>query len=363
MSSLETKNVKLLLIEDEADYLKQVVRWMARFGYQHIDTARNVAEARAKLDEKPFDIIVADMRLDRDDDGFAVLDEVKKRHITSVVIILTANDSVADCRRAFKEGAWDYISKNMKGNVFKELNQSIRNAITYFNRWGGKEDEAWIEENMTQLLESYHGQYIAVINNSVIEAAKTEEQLEKRLRERKFPIFLSTIKKIEAFSKPEPLIADLIKQGKNATLEFQSSLQWDVKQNKVNKNLRFAVLKTIAAFLNSEGGTLLIGVADDGAILGLSGDLSLVKEQMLDEFEQTLRKLINSRISAAFSRLIKVRFEKIEGKEICVVEVTRAAGPVFMRGQRAMEFNIRYGSSTRALNSSERHLYIRTHWK
>jgi CheY-like chemotaxis protein len=288
---------------------------------------------------------------------------VKKRNITSVLIILTANDSVADSRQAFKEGAWDYISKNIPGHVFEELDESIQEAISYFNRWGGKEDEAWIKENMTPLLHRYRGQYIAVINNSVIEAAKTEEELEERLRERKLPIFLSTIKKIEAPSKPS--IADLIQQGENATLEFKSSLQWDVKQNKVNKNLRFAVLKTMAAFLNSEGGTLLIGVADDGAILGLSGDLFFVKDKMLDEFENFLRKLINSRISAAFSRLIKIRFEKIEGKDICVVEVTRATKPVFMRDQRTMKFYIRdsSSSSTRALNSSERHLYIRTHWK
>ena len=162
MSSLETQHIKLLLIEENSRDLTQLIRGLERFGYQHIDIARNVAEARAKLDEKPFDIIVADMRFgDYSDtvrnsaDGFEVLDEVKKRNITSVVIILTANDSVADSRRAFKEGAWDYISKNMKGNVFEELDKSIRDGMAYFNQRGHDKDSEWIEDNITQLVAGY----------------------------------------------------------------------------------------------------------------------------------------------------------------------------------------------------------------
>ncbi len=54
----------------------------------------------------------------------------------------------------------------------------------------------------------------------------------------------------------ERSIAELASLGESATLEFKSSLQWDVVQNAVNKELRNSSLKTIAAFLNSSGGTL-----------------------------------------------------------------------------------------------------------
>jgi len=77
-----------------------------------IDTARNSEEATEKLEQSHFEIIVADMRLGTDDGGgFAVFEEVKKRNLSAAVIILTANDTVVDCRRAHRMGAWDYISE------------------------------------------------------------------------------------------------------------------------------------------------------------------------------------------------------------------------------------------------------------
>ncbi|MGB0384900.1 MAG: RNA-binding domain-containing protein [Ardenticatenaceae bacterium] len=363
MTSLDRTNVRLLVVEDNPRYLKQLKRWMNKFGYQDIESARDVVEAQAKLDEKPFDVIVADMRLDGNaEGGFAVLHEkVTERNITSVIIILTANDTVADCRRAFKEGAWDYICKSMKGNVFEELDKSIREAITYFNLRGNDKDEAWIEDNMSSLLQSYDGHYIAVINNRVIAAAESEAALKQQLRDKKYPVFMPIIQKIEALGKPKPSIADLIQLGESETLEFKSSLRWDVRQNKVNKKLHFAVLKTIAAFLNSEGGTLLIGVQDDGSIFGLEQDIAGVKGKSLDGFERTLMDLIKDHIGARFAGLIKVRFDKLDGKDVCAVEVKKADDPVFMNDQHK-KFYIRLGCTTQAPNPEEMYHYIQRHW-
>ena len=67
-------------------------------------------------------------------------------------------------------------------------------------------------------------------------------------------------------------IVDLIKRGESAELEFKSSARWDMKENKKNKEMEQVIVKTVAAFLNSDGGTLLIGVADDGTPLGLAHD-------------------------------------------------------------------------------------------
>lgn len=203
MISLDTSNVHLLLVEDNPRYLDELKEWLDIFGYQHIETARDADQAREKLDEKPFDVIVADMRLEGDAaGGFAVLSEVKTRNITSVVIVLTANDTVADCRRAFKEDAWDYIPKSIQGNVFEKLDESIREAMTYFNLRGSHKDKEWLEENMAQLYQDYAGQYIAVINKTVIEAAESEEVLKERLSEKRYPVFLPIIKKIDHPIKP-----------------------------------------------------------------------------------------------------------------------------------------------------------------
>ncbi|NEN93630.1 MAG: response regulator, partial [Okeania sp. SIO3H1] len=172
---METENVHLLLVEDNQNYLEELIEWLKDFGYQNVETAINVKEAIEKL-QNPFDIIISDMRMEKDDSGFTILDQVQSQNLSSVVIILTANDTVTDCRTAFKKGAWDYISKNMKGNVFEILDESIKKAIADFNRWGNVKDKQWIEENIEYLEEQYWGKYIAVINQKVIEAADTQEE-------------------------------------------------------------------------------------------------------------------------------------------------------------------------------------------
>jgi len=198
MNDLITSHVHLLLVEDNKNYLKQIIKWLTRFGYQHIDTAQSTAEFKEKLEQNHYDVIVTNMRREGDSGSSStIMNEVKQRHITSVVIILTANDTVIDCRQAFKDGCWDYIPKNIKGNVFEVLHHSIQEAITYFNHWGNRKDSKWIEEHWMELLENYPNQYIAVINNTVIDSADTEELLKTRIRERKLPHFLPVIKKIE----------------------------------------------------------------------------------------------------------------------------------------------------------------------
>jgi len=131
MKGLDVANVHILLVEDNPDYLELLVDELEICGYQHLKTAQNPEEAKEKLEQHIFEVIIADMRLAGDEGGgFVVFEEVQKRNITAVVIILTANDTVTDCRRAHRMGAWDYISKNMQGatDVFEELHQSTENS-------------------------------------------------------------------------------------------------------------------------------------------------------------------------------------------------------------------------------------------
>lgn len=156
----------------------------------------------------------------------------------------------------------------------------------------------------------------------------------------------------------ERAITELISLGESATLEFKSTLQWDVVENRINKNLRLMVLKTIAAFLNSEGGTLVIGVEDDGNIYGLEQDIKSVKPQSLDGFEQTLMHLITSQIGVEFARFITVRYESVNGHQICAVDVERSTEPVFLSDTKGRQFFVRMGNTTRSLNPEEAHRYI-----
>jgi len=347
---MQVENVHLLVIEDNSKYLDEILLSLRekRFGYKEIIVAKSTAEALEKLDQ-PFDIVISDMRMEQDDSGFGILDLVQQRNLSTVVIILTANDTVTDCRRAFRAGAWDYISKTAKGDIFEILNDSIQDAIAYLDRWGSRPNQQWLDENNAELEANYWGQYIAIANQVVIESADTEQELFQRLEERKLRRFTTTIKKIGDF-RP---IADLINLGESDKLEFKSSLQWDVRENKENKKLQLSVLKTIAAFLNAEGGTLLIGVEDDGNIFGLSKDLHCFSNCSLDQFERHLIQLIETNIGKKFLAYLKLRFDKINDQDVCGVYVRRADQAAFLKSDKGIEFYIRTGNSTKTLNIQE----------
>ncbi len=94
-----------------------------------------------------------------------------------------------------------------------------------------------------------------------------------------FPIVPEPVKAaaMEAFKAFAPKSADTqllaeITAGESAGLEFKSSARWDFKENRINKALEQVILKTCAAFLNTDGGALLIGVDDDGKVVGLERD-------------------------------------------------------------------------------------------
>jgi hypothetical protein len=159
----------------------------------------------------------------------------------------------------------------------------------------------------------------------------------------------------------EKPITELIQLGESATLEFKSTLQWDIVQNGHNKNLRKQVLKTIDAFLNSSGGTLVIGVEDDGNVIGLEKDLGLL-ENSIDKFSTLLTSLISESIGPEFSPLIKIRFEEINSQQVCVVDVSQAPVPAFLSLDKGPEFYTRFGPTSRTLDMVETVNYISMRW-
>jgi CheY-like chemotaxis protein len=355
MTTLDISNVRILVVEDDKDYLPRIIRILGKKGYQGIDVASDEFQAKKKLDEKDYDVIVADMYLkDNIDGGFVVLEEVKKRKITSIVIILTANDKVEDCRRALRGCVcWDYIAKTMEHkSALSELHDLIQKALLYLNHWGNRQDERWIKENGDDLLKKHPNQHIAVLNHSVLAAADSQEALEKYLTEKQLPLFLPVFHKVEVMA-----IVYMIQLGESETLEFKRTYQYNPKApNKKDDRLRFASLKTIVAFLNSKGGTLLIGVEDDGSLYGMENDFKVAntKSQNKDGFLLTLTNAINDNIGVIFTeKNIRVYFENLEEKEICVVKVTPSEKPAFLKKEGKGLFFIRTNNETRELDAQE----------
>ncbi len=155
----------------------------------------------------------------------------------------------------------------------------------------------------------------------------------------------------------------LLAQGEHEKLEFKTSLRWDTQGNRVNKNLEKSILKTIAAFLNSEGGYLVVGADDKGTPVGLVADYATLNKPSADGFENHFTNLFNTAIGAEFRRFVKLTFQHLNSKEVCVVRVMPSTKPAYVRMDDNEDFYIRTGNSTTSLKLSETATYIRSWWK
>jgi predicted HTH transcriptional regulator len=148
-------------------------------------------------------------------------------------------------------------------------------------------------------------------------------------------------------------------------LEFKSTLRWDVKEGTTNKKLEEVIMKTVAAFANSQGGTLLIGVADDGEVLGLEPDYHSLGGVDRDKFELHLRNLLNQQFGTGFvTSKVVIKFHEVEEKEVCQIETAAAKEPVILKvkdknGQPTEKFFARSGNSSQEIPLSEMNAYIK----
>ena len=154
----------------------------------------------------------------------------------------------------------------------------------------------------------------------------------------------------------------LITQGESATLEFKSSFRWDLRENKVNRALEAVILKTIAGYMNGNGGTLLIGVADDGSIVGLDHDFRTLKKPDRDGFEQALMTAVATKLGGDACRFVHVVFHSLANKDVCRVIVTPTRRPVYLKDGDAPRLYVRTGVSTRELNVQEAVNYTSERW-
>jgi type I restriction enzyme R subunit len=155
---------------------------------------------------------------------------------------------------------------------------------------------------------------------------------------------------------------ELIKRGESKTLEFKSTLRWNLKERRQDdKAVTYAVLKTIAAFLNTEGGDLLIGVADDRSIVGIESDQFEDDDKFMRHLAQAVRNGLGDRAGTC----IDPKTQIVHGKTVCVVSCQRSPEPVFLRwkgmeASAAGDFFVRSGPGTVKLPPDSANEYIRT---
>lgn len=177
-------------------------------------------------------------------------------------------------------------------------------------------------------------------------------------------------------SPPEadPELVNLVLNGETGRVEFKSSLRaplnGDAPTKELTKTLEGVVLKEIAAFLNSDGGTLLIGVSDDKRGIGLEPDFASFSDESYrntDGFWRHLSTKIGNAFGQYIAQQIDITFPVLDRHVICRVDVPpgdkEALLDVVSNGQKKSVFYIRVGNKVEALvNDLERADYIKRRW-
>lgn len=151
----------------------------------------------------------------------------------------------------------------------------------------------------------------------------------------------------------ERTVPSLLATGESEHVEFKAAARWDRDRGSVNRDLEGAVARTIAGFLNHTGGSLLIGVTDDGRIAGLDRDYATLHDPNRDGFERFVMGLVRTRLGGHVCPLIHVTFHRSEGQDVCRVIVEPAAQPVYLVDHGTTHFVVRVGNSTRELDVRE----------
>ena len=208
-------------------------------------------------------------------------------------------------------------------------------------------------------------------------------------REDRPPSAQAVLDELRSIEKTADL-ESLISEGESTRLEFKQTMQWDLVLLKRNPAVLRASVKTVCAFLNGEGGILLIGVADSGEPTGLQDDIQDFKDRKTsDGFESRFRGALIAGLDPESSHLVTVSFPVMRGVQICRVDVERSLHPVFLVGKNIPqqfyireegtlsrpvscpscgelihppEFYVRKGNASRPLDMQRAYEYIRDHW-
>jgi hypothetical protein len=197
--------------------------------------------------------------------------------------------------------------------------------------------------------------------NSFIDAHEKLSRIEESIKSLKKELSLNPNTKDEVIKKWDELhkpfvkltkadeIRNLISIGENKEIEFKETLRKCIRKNESDKEVEKTALKNIVAFLNSDGGTLLIGISDNGEIKGIENDIFNNKDKYLLHFTN----LIKDKIGPSFFNLINHDIYKVENKLILLVQCKTSKNDVFLKWKGEEEYYIRTNPSAIRLTGSK----------
>ena len=202
------------------------------------------------------------------------------------------------------------------------------------------------------------------VEHAIQDIVDSNSELYKRITDD--PAFGSAVKNFlfDQYLRAHRQAEELIKQGESKTLEFKSTLRWSLKDGRQDdQGVTHAALKTVAAFLNTEGGDLLIGVADNGAVVGIETDQLESNDKFMRHLAQVVRNGLGDRAGTCIDPAVQI----VQGRTVCLVSCQRSPEPAFLKwmGMEASpegDFYVRSGPGSVRLAPDSAREYIRTHF-
>ena len=202
---------------------------------------------------------------------------------------------------------------------------------------------------------------IIVTNQKLSELQETINQLktELGLNPKNANVILDKFESIQSPLKQlsnEDLIYSLIRKGENKHIEFKETFSKNIRTGLKDKEIEKSSLKNIVGFLNADGGTLLIGIADDGTVKGVEDDFY----QSTDKYKLNFKNALNTKIGSEFYSLIDFELLLVGGKQILKVDCKPSSDPCFFD---QTEFFVRTNPATDKLEGKKQADYIKNHFK
>lgn len=160
----------------------------------------------------------------------------------------------------------------------------------------------------------------------------------------------------------EAQVRNFISAGETPTVEFKSTLMFATQSGVKDPKLQKMVTKTIAAFANTRGGTLLIGVKPDGTVCGIELDCSVLPskdDSCVDTFSRSLAAITAQHLGPAMAAQVVTEYVRVDNRTVCVVRVQRSHGPVYLKADEVDELYVRNGTTSIALPVREIAHYVK----
>jgi predicted HTH transcriptional regulator len=154
----------------------------------------------------------------------------------------------------------------------------------------------------------------------------------------------------------EDHVVSLLRQGESKTVEFKQTFSLDISDNQKKPYLEDMVIKTIAAFLNSDGGDLLVGVNDDAKITGLDFEIEKLHRSSRDEFLKHFKNRFKTRIGEQFYPRVSYGIVEVEESSVFRINCAPSDIEVFVDGK---DFYVRTNPATDKLDGPKLLEYVK----